>query len=284
MGKIWVEEYKGFLYDVPVVDFIRCDGTPYHYENVSTSDANFSSESTPINGGWGKLPIGFIETGSTQEITLTSAEFGLDMFEMANATKITKGDYSTFEINLFTIEAGVKAVLPFEVQTGSVKIRGMEETTETTPTTGKFKVTVTAATENADGKTEVVFAADDAAVGDDVRIGYKRRVVNGDRVVVKTESTTAKGELYLHYPISSSGEDCTEKSIKGYLHIYFPKVRATALPSLSTSYKSNATPSVTFSGMDPKRADKKGYELIYEELDADTGDIVAKSGATVDWT
>jgi len=36
--------------------------------------------------------------------------------------------------------------------------------------------------------------------------------------------------------------------------------------------------------MDPKRADKKGYELIYEELDADTGDIVAKSGATVDWT
>ena len=284
MGKIWVEEYKGFLYDVPVVDFIRCDGTPYHYENVSTSDANFSSESTPINGGWGKLPIGFIETGSTQEVTLTSAEFGLDMFEMANAANMTTGDYSTFEINLFTVVTGPKVVLPFEVQAGSVKIRGMAETSESTPTTGQFKVTVTAAPSNADGSTEVLFAAADATVGDDVRVGYKRRVVNGDRLIVKTTSTTAKGELYLHYPISSSGEDCTEKSIKGYLHVYFPKVRATALPSLSTSYKSNATPSVTFSGMDAKRADKKSYELIYEPLDETTGDIVAKSGGTVDWT
>ena len=92
MASIYMDEYKGFLYDVPNVDFIRCDGTPYHYDKVSTSDANFTAESTPINGGWGKLPIGFIETATTQEVTLASAEFGLDMFEMANAVNKAVGD------------------------------------------------------------------------------------------------------------------------------------------------------------------------------------------------
>lgn len=206
---IYIDEYKGFLYDVPVVDFIRCDGTPYHYDKVSTSDANFSSESTPINGGWGKLPIGFIETGATQEVTLASAEFGLDMFEMANAAKIAKGDFSTFEMEKYAVETGPKIVLPFEVQAGSVKIRGLTESTEA-PTTGKFKVTITAATESVAGKTEITLAAADAAAGDEIRVGYKRRVVDGSRVLVKTTATTAKGELYLHYPISSSGEDLTQ--------------------------------------------------------------------------
>lgn len=276
-----MEEYKGFLYDVPNMDFIRCDGKPYHYDKVSTSDATFSAETTPINGGQGKLPIGWIETGATQEVTLASAEFDLEMFEMANAAKLTTGDYNTVEAELFTIETGPKVTLPFEVQEGSVKIRGMEEAT--TAAAGKFAVTITAATAQADGSTEIAFAANDVTVGDDIRVWYKRRVVDGAKVTVKTTSTTAKGELYLHYPISSSGEDCTESSIRGWLHLYMPKVRVTALPGFSASYKAAQTPTLTFSAMDPHRSDKKSYDMIYEKLD-DEGNIVAKSGETVDWT
>ena len=282
MASIYMDEYKGFLYDVPNVDFIRCDGTPYHYDKVSTSDANFTAESTPINGGWGKLPIGFIETATTQEVTLASAEFGLDMFEMANAVNKAVGDYNTFESGLFAIGDGATATLPFEVQAGSVKIRGLEETSET-PTTGKFKVTITAATANAAGSTSIAFASGDVTVGDEIRVGYKRRVVNGAKLAMKTGATTAKGELYLHYPIASAGTDCTEASIKGYLHIYFPRVRATALPGFSASYKAAQTNAVTFSNMDAGRADKLGYSMIYEPLDED-GEVVAKSSATVDWT
>lgn len=74
----------------------------------------------------------------------------------------------------------------------------------------------------------------------------------------------------------------TEQNIKGYLHVYMPKVRATALPGFSASYKSAQTNSVTFSGMDAKRADKKSYELLYEPLN-DDGEVIAKSGSTVDW-
>lgn len=43
------------------------------------------------------------------------------------------------------------------------------------------------------------------------------------------------------------------------------------------------TPTLTFSAMDAHRSDKKSYEMVYEKLDED-GNIVAKSGETVDWT
>lgn len=206
---IYLEEYKGFLYDVPVLDFIRCDGKAYHFDKVSTSDANFSAESTPINGGWGKLPIGFIETAATQEVTMASAEFGLDMFEMANATNIASGDFSTFESDVFTVSAtGLAVTLPFETQANSIKIRGFEEAAATAA--GKFKVVVTAAAASTAGSTVITFHEGDVVGGDEVRVGYKRRVVGGSKVTVKTTSTTAKGELYLHYPISSSGEDLTK--------------------------------------------------------------------------
>ena len=62
-----------------------------------------------------------------------------------------------------------------------------------------------------------------------------------------------------------------------------PKVRVSALPGFSASYKTAQVPTLTFSAMDSHRADKKSYDIIYEKLD-DDGDIVAKSGETVDWT
>ena len=97
------------------------------------------------------------------------------------------------------------------------------------------------------------------------KVTGKRRIVNGDRVTVKTDSTTAKGSFYAHYPLYSSGSDCTESSQKGTLHIYFPKCRATALPGFDASYKSAQAPGVTFSTIDPKRPDKKIFDIMYED-------------------
>ncbi len=62
-----------------------------------------------------------------------------------------------------------------------------------------------------------------------------------------------------------------------------PKVRVTALPGFSASYKTAQVPQLTFSAMDSHRSDRKSYDMIYEKLD-DEGNIVAKSGETVDWT
>ena len=74
----------------------------------------------------------------------------------------------------------------------------------------------------------------------------------------------------------------SEGNKKGILHFGMKRCRATALPGFNSSYKQAGTNGVTFSAIDPKRADKKYTELIYEPLDAN-GDIVNKSAATVDW-
>lgn len=163
-----------------------------------------------------------------------------------------------------------------------MKIRGLEATTEEAAT-GKFAVKITKATEETAGTTELTLAAEDVTVGDTIRVSYRRRVVNAQRVTVSTTASTAKGALYAHWPVYSAGTDCTESAVKGYLHLYLPRVRVTALPGFDNSYKSAATNSVTFSAIDPKRADGKMYELDYEPLDSD-GAIITKSGAaTVDW-
>ena len=76
--------------------------------------------------------------------------------------------------------------------------------------------------------------------------------------------------------------DCTESTIKGYLHRVFYRVRATAMPGFDSSYKTAATNSITFAAIDPKRADKKMADWIYEPLD-ENGEIVTKSEGTVNW-
>ena len=161
-----------------------------------------------------------------------------------------------------------------------MRIRGLEEGEGTEA--GSFKVEITPATDEVAGSTKVTLNAADAAVGTTLRVSYRRRVIGARRVTVKTTSTTAKGALYAHWPLYSSGTDCTESSIKGWLHLHLPRVRATALPGFDNSYKSASTFSVTFSAIDPKRADGKMYDLDYEPLDED-GAIVTKGSGEVNW-
>lgn len=132
--------------------------------------------------------------------------------------------------------------------------------------------------------TTITFFTGDVAVGDTLRVAYRRRVNGASVATVKTNSTTAKGSLYAHWPVYSSGTDCTESSIKGWLHLYIPRVRVTALPGFDNSYKSAATNSVTFSAIDPKRADEKMYDLSYEPLGANGAIVTTPTeGATVAW-
>lgn len=158
-----------------------------------------------------------------------------------------------------------------------MKINGFEQAD--TAAAGKF--VVAAGTETP--SSEITFHEGDIAVGDTVRIAYRRRVNGASVATVKTNSTTAKGALYAHWPVYSSGTDCTESAVKGYLHLYIPRVRVTALPGFDNSYKSAATNGVTFSAIDPKRADEKMYDLYYEPLD-ENGSIVTESTSdSVTW-
>lgn len=274
--------YEGYVADNPNINFVRCDGEVFSYYEVNTASMTNNSNAITITGGQGVYPLAYIDTDKSLEITFESSQFTLDMFAMANASKITAGDFGAVETAKFEVSSAHKITIPYEVKEGSVHIRGMEETTSTA-TTGKFKVTITEAGEDTAGSTEVEFATGDFAEGDEIRVSYNRRVVNASMVSVSTKATTAKGSLYADWPVYTDGTNCADAARKGCLHLYLPRVRATALPGFSNSYKSASTHSVTFAAIDPKRADNKMFDLYYEPFDAD-GNIVTKSSASsVDW-
>lgn len=277
---LYIEKYDGYMADVPDIDFVRCDGTLFSYDELTSASMTAGHNMITITGGTGNFPLAYIDTDSTLEFQFESAQFKLDIFEMANGAKQEEGDFGVFESARYDIETGLKVTLPFEVKTGSVKIRGMEEADALA--TGKFKVTVTASAAETAGKTEIAFNDGDVTIGQTVRIGYQRRAVGASKVPVKTTSTTAKGELYARWNIYSDGTNCADAAIKGILHLHIFRVRVTALPGFSSSYKSAANVGLTFSAMDPKRGNKAMYDLVYEPMDAE-GNIVNKSGETVNW-
>lgn len=278
---VYIEKYDGYIADNPNIDFERCDGTVFSYYEVNTASMTNTANTQTITGGQGSYPQAYIDTDKTLEFTFASSQFTLDMFQMANATNVTEGDFGTLETKRFDVTTGLKITIPYECQTGSVKIRGMEEAT--TAAAGKYVVAITAAEASTAGSTEITFYEGDATVGDTIRVSYRRRVVGASKVTVKTTATTAKGALYAHWPVYSSGTDCTETAIKGWLHLYLPRCRVTALPGFDNSYKSASTNSVTFAAIDPKRADEKMYDLYYEPLDTNGAIVTKSSAASVTW-
>ena len=157
---------------------------------------------------------------------------------MANATHQEEGDFGMLESDRFDVATGLKITMPFEVKSQSVVIRGLEEAAAAAA--GKFKVEITASGAETAGKTEITFAEGDVTVGQTVRVAYQRRLVGASKVPVKTTSTTAKGSLYAHWPIYSDGTNCADAGVKGILHLHIYRVRVTALPGFSSSYKQAA--------------------------------------------
>ena len=308
MAVAYIEKYDGYIADTPNLDFERCDGTAFSYYEVNSSDFNDTLNFLTITGGQGTSPLAYVPTDRTTEFSFESSQFTIDMFAMSHAERIQDGDFGTresarYEATKANNETNYKITLPFEVQAGSVRIRGLEEAVAAQGGTaaaasGKFLVTITAATpavaaqaasgtqgeddyvpavEAADaveGQTVIEIVPGDINTDDPtIRVSYVRRVVDGHQIVVTTASSTAKGELWAHYPVYSSGTDCTDASIKGWVHIHLPRVRVTQLPNFSTSYKSAATNGVTFSAIDAKLASKKYFDITYEPTDSE-GEIV----------
>lgn len=207
---VYIEKYDGYIADNPNLDFERCDGTVFSFYEVNTASMSNTANTQTITGGQGNYPQAYIDTDKNLEFTFASSQFTMDMFQMANATNLVDGDFGTLETKRYEVETGLKLTIPYETQTGSVKIRGLAEATAAEA--GKFKVTITAATADAAGKTEITLAEGDAAVGDTIRVSYRRRVVGAAKMTVTTKSTTSKGALYAHWPVYSSGDDLNVRS------------------------------------------------------------------------
>lgn len=196
---LYIEKYNGYLADVPNIEFVRCDGTVFAYDELNSASMTAGHNMITITGGQGNFPLAYIDTDSTLEFTFESSQFTLEIFEMANGVSQVEGDFGMLESNRFDVESGLKINIPYEVKEGSVIIRGLEEAA--VAATGKYSVVITASTAAVSGKTVITFYEGDVTVGQVVRVAYQRRVVGSSKVPVKTTSTTAKGSLFAHWPI-----------------------------------------------------------------------------------
>lgn len=274
----YIPEVGGYIVDVPVIDFVRCDGTAFHYDEVTTASITNNANNLPITGGQGAFPLAVIDTDKTLELAYESAKFTPEIFAMANASATRTEDAVICEAALFEVETGNTINIPHVVKGDMTRIKGLEYTADAVAE-GKFKV------ETAEGATTITFAEGDVAVGDTVLVTFYRVVSDAVVVDVKTNSTTAKGSVWAHYPIYSDGADCTTAALLGALHIHIYRARVSALPGFSNNYKSASTNGLTFAALDPRRADKKMFTFIVEKFDAN-GDAIAstETGDNADWS
>ena len=124
------------------------------------------------------------------------------MFAMANAVAIKQADVSTLESRLYEVAEGLTVTIPYEVQAKSVRISGFDEAEAAAA--GKFSVQITT---GETPSTVITFADGDVEADDVVRVAYRRRVNGASVATIKTNSTTAKGALFAHWPVYSSGTD-----------------------------------------------------------------------------
>lgn len=280
MAIAYIEKFDGYIADTPNLDFERCDGTVFPFYEVNSSNFSDTLNFLTVTGGQGSSPLAYIPSDRTTEFSFESSQFSIDMFSMANAVNLESKDYETRETARFDVGTDGKITIPYECKAKSVRIRGLEEATEAA--TGKFKVEVVAAAKDTAGSTTITLSTGDFTANQPVRVSYIRRVVSASVASVQTTSSSAKGQLTAHYPVYSSGVDCTDASIKGWIHMYFPRVRVTQMPGFDASYKTASTNGVTFSVIDALRADKMYYSISYEPADA-SGNVVNKSEGTSPW-
>lgn len=61
----YVERFGGYIADNPNIDFVRCDGRVFDYDEVNTSGFTNGAETLTITGGQGAFPLAYLDTTKT---------------------------------------------------------------------------------------------------------------------------------------------------------------------------------------------------------------------------
>lgn len=218
--------------------------------------------------------MGFIPGDAGMEISFTDAMFYEDMYSTTGTETPSVHDVGVWETGVFTVNTlpgtpvYTYVTVPYQADDRFVIINGLTQVPVADPgnlpelSAGEFY----AFTSTNTNKMAVVFYEGDFNKGDLVSITYQRRVANGYVSDITAENGTARGALYLHYPVMSSGTDCTQSAMKGLYHVVVPRVMVTQPATLDTSRGSASTPQITFSAIDAHRADGLWYRTVYESL------------------
>lgn len=106
MALRYIEKFAGYIADVPDIDFTRCDGKVFHFDQVNTAGVTNTKNSLTITGGQGQFPLAYIDTDASLEMTFASSQFSMEMFEMANATNAAQKDVGVTQSKRYEVETG----------------------------------------------------------------------------------------------------------------------------------------------------------------------------------
>lgn len=265
----YIPAYKGYVTDVPELWFKRKDGKIFHYDQLTQASFTPNVNFTEVNAGWSLFPVAYLPGQSTMEMQATSGQFNADLFAMANNKTFATQAYEIPFTAMYEVAEGVatfetKASVAAKLMIDGM-VKGDAAAAATDTELAKFSVAEEDKTDdegNVIGKTVTVTLPDDFD-GDSVEITYYE--TQNANVIEIDNKTAAVGELIAKWPVYATGDESDAAGVKGYVLMKVYKCRVTAMPGFDTSYKSAATNAVTFSALDPKRADESIYNIAYIE-------------------
>ena len=261
----YLDAAKGYIADVPEIIFYRSDQKVFHFDELTSFSFEAKNDPIIIRCGHSRHPVAFIDALKEMNIEFETAGITGELFTMS-ASKVTqKAEFSSLESKRYTVNHDNQIILPFLVKDNSISIRGL--TYAQAPAAGAFS------SEAADASTILTFSPDDFKEGDDVRVAYKRVIQDAEVITTTTRLKAVTGSVTVHWPVYSGTRDGQDSAVKGYLHMLIYRVKLTEPATISTSYKTAATPHVSMMALDPKRLDGKLCQFIYEPNANGAGDL-----------
>lgn len=244
---------QGYFIDAPNVLIRTKKGKTLPIVTAQSGEVIFDGESIDIQGGWSSYRLKNIDTTKSVTINVEDAQWKYSTMEMVTGGTTTEGTVDfEFYGDAYTVGSGNTITIGRVVKAGTVGIEGLEETTAETPTEGQFKVTIN--TEN----TTVLFHS--SMAGKDVTPAYMAEVANGKELSVKTDDFPKTAKVVVTYPAYAT-EDDEDKTIAGYVQITIFRAKIQPSYTAGGSYKSAQALSISFQGEDPRREDKKMFDI-----------------------
>ena len=220
---------------MPKVIFDRCDGKRFAFDELTAATVTPNIETTPINAGWSMYPVAVLPGQSSFEMTITSGQFDAELFSMANRVDYVHrgGDgeetYTLATSERYEVKNDHTVTLDHVAVDGTIYISGMEETTETTPSAGEYKVATSGTGD--EQKTVITFAAADNLKIIEVVYDYEQEAMEA----IIDNKSSAIGQAACIWPVYGNGDDCTESDIIGYYVVKVFRARITTAPGFDTS-------------------------------------------------
>ncbi|AAK79097.1 hypothetical protein BJV85_002874 [Clostridium acetobutylicum] len=249
----------GFIADAPNV-LIRSRKTRATYTNLTATsgEITFGGDTLKVTGGWSFYNLAEIDKSKSITGKFTDAEMNMSSLAIASGGSVSQGK-SEFEIfgDSYQVNDEGKITINDIVKDGSLRINGYEQIADGNVGEGQFKVSI--------GKSSTIVELPPSDKGTIVSPSYTIDVDNITSLSVQTDDFPKSGEVIIDFPVYAGSEE-DEQEITGYLQIIIYKAKILQSTKVGGNYKTASTFDVQINGLDPKRPDKKMYDIRFKPI------------------